>query len=284
MKSILYRSGMQILQFFWYLKGGRKITVFGKSIHVSPYTIFPNHRRLKLPKGGCTSEIVRYTDFVQMHATCNYVSQLQAQPVIIDIGAHHGAYAIVIGKLVERWGGKVIAIEPNPLSWAVLVENIRLNGLENIVTCEQIAISDKSGYMNVELLDSESRLSSVQSHRSCTVKVMTLEEVLKKYAINHVDLMIIDVEGAELPVLRSFPWQSVGIQRIFCELHPYAWRSFYYTGEDMKQFLSEHNYRCFDMYLREHKTFTDEAYLGPTLFVSSNLTETATKGDGGPSL
>jgi hypothetical protein len=138
--------------------------------------------------------------------------------------------------------------------------------------------------MNIQLIGSESKLISDQTDSCCTVKVMTIDELLKKYAINHVDLMVIDVEGAELPVLRGFPWQSIRIDKIFCELHPYAWKSFNYTVEDMKQFLSENNYRCFDMYLYEHKTFNYESYIGPTLFVPNNLAERPARGNGGHSL
>jgi hypothetical protein len=79
--------------------------------------------------------------------------------------------------------------------------------------------------------------------------------------------MLIDVEGAELSVLKGHPWQSVPAEKIFCELHPYAWKQFGYTNVDMQDFLSEHNFRCFDMYLQEHKIFTSEAYIGPTLLL-----------------
>ena len=83
------------------------------------------------------------------------------------------------------------------------------------------------------------------------------------------DLLIIDVEGAELPVLRGFAWQSASVDRIFCEMHPYAWKDFAYSNEDMRQFLMSHGYRCFDMYFREHKIFDSDAYVGPTFLCKS---------------
>jgi len=78
---------------------------------------------------------------------------------------------------------------------------------------------------------------------------------------------MIDVEGAELLVLRGFPWQSVRVEKILCELHPYAWKEFGYNIDDMKQFLISHGYRCFDMYFIEYKIFNTDTYLGPTLFI-----------------
>jgi hypothetical protein len=62
------------------------------------------------------------------------------------------------------------------------------------------------------------------------------------------DLLIVDVEGAELPVLNGFPWETVRIEKIFVELHPYAWKDFGYGGDEFRSFLEEKGFRCLDMY------------------------------------
>ena len=149
LKSILYKTGIDVLRLFWRLQGRRIIKAFNEEYSVTPDTIFPNYRKFRLPKKGCLSEIVRYTDYVQLHSVVNYVSQLKDQPTVIDIGAHHGAYAVILGKIVQKMGGRVIAVEPNPQSFEVLKNNIRLNRLENTVICVQIAIADKDGKMNL---------------------------------------------------------------------------------------------------------------------------------------
>jgi len=266
-KEFIYQTGMRSLRFFWRIRGGRRIKVFGKKFIITSNTIFPTYLKFPLPKGNCLSEIVRYTDFVQLHAVCNAAMQIE-RPIIVDIGAHHGAYAIILGKIAQSKGGKVIAVEPVPESYGVMVENISLNGLSNTVICEQVAISDKPGHLNMELKGVESKLSGKQSGNCCPVVAVTLEQLLQKYEITKVDLLIIDVEGAELPVLRSFPWRSASVGRIFCELHPYAWKDFGYDGEGMRVFLLEHKYRCIDMYLNEHTAFGNEGYVGPTEFIS----------------
>jgi len=267
LKSIIYKAGIASLRMFWCIRGRRNIKAFGEDYYVTADTIFPNYRKFKLPKKGCTSEIVRYADYVQLHSVVHYAIQLKKQPIIIDIGAHHGAYAIILGKIVQKTGGQVIAVEPNPQSFNVLRENIRLNKLEDTIICEQVAIADKKGQMNIELIGSESKLKLNKTKHSCIVEVITLAQLLSKYNINCVDLVIIDVEGAELLVLRGFPWQSVCVGKIFCELHPYAWKEFDYEGKDFQKFLSDNVYRCFDMYLNEHVTFYSETYIGPTFFI-----------------
>jgi FkbM family methyltransferase len=265
-KELIYQTGVRSLRLFWSISGVRRITAFGERFFVTPNTIFPSYRKFPLPKGSCLSEMVRYTDFVQLHSLCNLATELE-KPTIIDIGAYHGAYAIILGKIAQSKGGKVIAVEPISESYTVMVKNIILNGLSNTVICEQVAILDKPGHLNMDLKGVESKLCGKQNGNCCSVAVVTLEQLLQKYDVKKVDLLIIDVEGAELPVLRSFPWQSASVGRIFCELHPYAWKDFGYDGEGMRVFLLEHKYRCIDMYLNEHTTFWNEGYIGPTEFI-----------------
>ncbi len=265
LKALLYRSYHKIMKLYWGTRGGRRIEAFGDQFLFSADTLFPSYRKLRLPKGRYASDIVRYCDFVQMHSVCKYVSGLTDKPCIIDVGAYQGVYAVILGKVVQAKGGLLLAVEPNPEFFKVLEENVRLNGLENAVVCEQVALLDRPGYSNIVLRGSQSHISTHQS--GSRVKVTTLEEMLDRYALTSVDLLLIDVEGAELPVIQGFPWKYGRPGKIFCELHPYAWKQFGYSGEDLKQFLEEHQYRCFDMYLHEHTTFGGKSYIGPTVFI-----------------
>ena len=115
----------------------------------------------------------------------------------------------------------------------------------------------------------ERKLPGKKNGNCCPVAVITLERLLQKYDVKKVDLLIIDVEGAELPVLGSFPWQSASVEKIFYELHPYAWKDFDYCAEDFRKFLRDHGYRCFDMYFQEHNIFKSAAYIGPSILVPS---------------
>jgi len=264
-KSIIYRFGLGILKWYWHLKGSRGINAFRNNYHVLPETIFPTYRKLRLPKDDYLSQIVKYTDFVQIHAVFRYVCEFKDTPIIVDIGAHHGAYAIILGKLVQARKGKVIAVEPNPESFDILKQNVALNKLEDTVFCEQVAISDKSDIVNIQPHGSESRITAQPT--DCRVRATTIESLINDYKVRKIDLLMVDVEGAELLVLRGIPWKTLKPARIFCELHPYAWKHFSYTGEDLQKFLQMHSYRCFDMYLKEHTVFDTESYIGPTLFL-----------------
>lgn len=261
---------MKLLRLLWRLSGGRKIKAFGHEFLVTHNTIFPSYRKLRLPKGSHLSEIVKYADYVQIHAVCNFLSGLKKRPVIIDIGAHHGAYAVLIGRIVRHLQGKVIAVEPNPKSFEILMNNVRLNCLEEVVICEPSAVSDSPKWMNISMKGTESQITVHVLDANVPVEVVTLRSLLDKHKVNAVDLLMVDVEGAELPVLRSFPWQTATVEKIFCELHPYAWKNFGYGGDDMRSFLTSRKYRCIDMYMKEHATFEGESYIGPTVFLTSS--------------
>jgi hypothetical protein len=98
-----------------------------------------------------------------------------------------------------------------------------------------------------------------------------LRTVLARHQISRVDLLIIDVEGAELGVLQGYPWETIPAERIFCELHPYAWQSFGYSAADMSQFFTAHGLVPIDMFLNPWSHLPESnhssSYIGPTLLV-----------------
>jgi hypothetical protein len=106
LKKIIYKTGINCLRMFWLLKGRRTIKAFDEEYYVTADTIFPDYRKFRLPKKGCLSEIVRYADYVQLHALVNYINQLNSRPVVIDIRAHHGSHSIILGKIVQKSWGK----------------------------------------------------------------------------------------------------------------------------------------------------------------------------------
>jgi FkbM family methyltransferase len=268
-KRVLYLCVMYILRFYWRFTGGRHIAVLGEKMVVTSDTIFPTYRKFPLQKGDCFSEIVRLTDYVQLHAIAAFLAD-KYRPVIVEVGAHHGAYAVIIGKLIKKSGGILIAIEPDYKSFASLIKNVELNNLNDTVLCLNVAVSDRVGTQYLNPAETQSRLSNDAGPAGYKVQVETLSKTLADRSISYVDLLIIDVEGAELPVLNGFPWGDVGINAIFCELHPYAWRDFGYSGSQMSKFLMEHNYKAIDMYFREHVLFDSDVYIGPTRFLQAS--------------
>jgi len=268
MKSLIYNCFRQVIISLHKIKGFRLLNIFGLRIKIHPETIFPNYRKFPLPRKSHKSEIVRYADYVQIHSIIDLISRLGSNPVVVEIGAHHGAYAVMLGKAVEKNAGKVIAVEPNPSSFELLRNNIELNALEKVVICERVAITDR----NCELTITDSGVqSSIKANSDCSsvpVKAITLSDLLRKHAVDKVSLLLVDVEGAELDVLRGFPWSTMPVDAVFCEMHAYAWKDFGYTGPEFSRFLKDKGYRCFDMYFNEYDKLPNEGYLGPCILIA----------------
>jgi FkbM family methyltransferase len=265
MKAFIYKTYTTLVRHYWSLTGGRNANVFGERLLLNPDTVFPNYRTHRLPAGNHKARIVRYADYVQMHAICEFIEHAKKPINIIEVGAHHGAYAVLLGKLLQKNGGTLIAIEPHLASFLMLEDNISRNDLQSVVTCLQVGVSDKAGKLGITNNGSESQITTPASSAQETVDVITLSDVIKRSGLSSIDMLLIDVEGAELPVLKGFPWERMPIPKLFVELHPYAFKDFGYTNSDLQMFLSDRNLRCLDMYLKEIITIEHNDYIGPTL-------------------
>jgi FkbM family methyltransferase len=269
-KKIVYLTWQMLLKNIWRLSGGRRTNAMGLALNLHPDTVWPGRRGVRLPREDCRSKIVAFADHVQAHALCNAVAYTHS-PVIIDVGAHHGEYAVLLGGLLKTHGsGVVIAIEPDIANVNILKSNIARNELEDVAYVVESAVSDMTGEMDFVSQDTEGHLLVKNHDRedvSYKIKVETLRDIVARFQLDKVDLLLVDVEGAELHVLRGFPWKTMKPAMIFCELHPYNWPMFGYSGQDVSNFLQEHHYRCLDMYLHEHSHFDEACYIGPCLFL-----------------
>ena len=252
------------------LRGGRFLRVMDVELNLRPETEFPSTWRYPLPKEHWKHRIVRYGDFVQMHAVSQAASAVAGPVLAVDVGAYHGAYAVLLGKLIGATGGRVLAIEPNPDSYAVTCENIRRNHLEDVVIVENVAVAEHSGEVLLSPASSQTqvKLSGPAGQCDLRVKCERLDVLLARHGFSRVDLLMVDVEGAELGVLRGFPWETMACPKLFCEIHPNDWPAFSCTGEEFAAFLKEHGLRCFDTFMEEHRSFSGSNYLGPCLLAS----------------
>lgn len=75
-----------------------------------------------------------------------------AAPMILDIGANLGAYAIPLAKAIDGAGGTIYAYEPQRIVYYQLCGNIFLNRLDNVFAyC--MAVGDSDGTISVPALD-----------------------------------------------------------------------------------------------------------------------------------
>ncbi|WP_229570376.1 FkbM family methyltransferase [Saccharolobus caldissimus] len=111
---------------------------------------------------------------------------------------------------------KIIAVEPSPDNLQILEKNIHLNNINNVEIVNK-AVSLKRGRVKLYLADNPYNSSIVfESNRYVEVDAITLNELLLPY--NTIDLIKIDVEGAELDVIKSGISQLHKVKKIVIEV------------------------------------------------------------------
>jgi|SRR5579883_1140544 FkbM family methyltransferase len=125
----------------------------------------------------------------------------------VDLGAHIGCYT-VMGATIVGETGRVYAFEPCPENADLLARNVVLNGHEERVRIVRKAVADTTGeavlMVDVEDTGSSSMISQGDdSTRSITVPTTSLDEFFAGEGWPKVDLVKMDIEGAEIAALRG---------------------------------------------------------------------------------
>jgi FkbM family methyltransferase len=132
---------------------------------------------------------------------------------VIDIGANIGIYTKYLSEFVETTG-KVMSIEPIPITYSFLLNNIEKLKLINVET-HNIAIAEKemtsemfvptgiSGeyYSRAKLFDTNDKITEMNL-RTIEVKLVPLDMLVNSLD-RSISFIKIDVEGFELSVLKG---------------------------------------------------------------------------------
>ncbi|MDP2948665.1 MAG: FkbM family methyltransferase [Chloroflexota bacterium] len=151
-----------------------------------------------------------------------FKSNISIGMTVVDVGAHVGIYTLAAAAKVGDCG-RVYAFEPVPRNYALLVQNIEANGFTVNVVPLRKAVSDKPGMLTLYLDALQSTLHSVTRRGKDASPIMceavALDECLGG---SKVDVVKIDVEGAEMAVLQGMQRivsENPGV-KIFCEFVP----------------------------------------------------------------
>jgi len=147
---------------------------------------------------------------------------LPRNPVVIDVGGFIGDFSLYAVKRLNA--SRVIVCEPSPKNWALLLKNIANNGYEGRIEPVNKAVTDGSDVMmNVDAPDECQCMVSAygQSDEPLrSVPGISLGQLLRDHAVENVDLLKIDCEGGEFPILESTPAEVFSrIRNIVFEYH-----------------------------------------------------------------
>jgi FkbM family methyltransferase len=169
---------------------------------------------------------------------------------LIDVGANIGALAIPIAK--ERPDASIICIEADPELHRLLQENIKGNDCIGVqALCYIVGANDQEMVPFYRAPDESFGMGSVGPQFGVApvyLRQARLDQLLSHAGLKVVDVIKIDVEGAELGVLR-------GASHMLCSNQPPAiifefadWAEGRISGQlpgDAQSFLLAHGYRLF---------------------------------------
>ena len=146
------------------------------------------------------------TDRYEQETTRLFERLVKPGMVVIDVGSHVGYYSLMAARQVGP-AGRVYAFEPEPSNHALLLKNIELNGYSNISATRK-AISNRVGSATLFLTSLDNGRHSTYQHGlpergSVPVETTTIDALLAAEGWPRVDLIKVDVEGAEMDVLEG---------------------------------------------------------------------------------
>jgi len=182
-------------------------------------------------------------------------NELKKGMVFYDIGANIGEFSLFSAHLVGA-EGKVYSFEPMNETFEVLKENIALNKYEDRITPFHIALSDNNGEADLFAATEHNDLGALEdglhtlyatNDRSIFLQKIKLETVDSKQAeLSPPDFMKIDVEGAELHVLKGAA-ETIRKHhpKIMLEFNRDTFEAAGYTQKDVLDFLGLFNYKLY---------------------------------------
>jgi len=176
---------------------------------------------------------------------------MEENETLVDVGANVGSYSLMVANEYKSKAAKVIAIEAHPDNYKALCRNIQCNRFENVIIPINKVVSDHKGVValyershdgtrvdsemfsvcNDQLIDTSNILHP--GGNSLEMECDTLDNILHSY---RVDVIKMDVEGAEVLALKGAPKTLERIRKIIVEIHGDK-------SEDVMQVLRTHGFK-----------------------------------------
>ncbi|HET7149392.1 MAG TPA: FkbM family methyltransferase [Candidatus Nitrosopolaris sp.] len=176
---------------------------------------------------------------------------MEENETFVDVGANVGSYSLMVANEYKDRAVKVIAIEAHPENYRALRRNIQCNKFENVIIPINKAVSNYKGLVELyERSHDGTRVDSemfsvcndqcIDAHNilhpggnSLRIECDTLDNILLNY---RVDVVKMDVEGAEVLALKAATKTLEKIRKIVVEIHGDKF-------EDVKQVLTTHGFK-----------------------------------------
>jgi len=163
---------------------------------------------------------------------------------VIDVGANIGFFTLEFARWVGD-GGKVLAIEPEPVNFGRLTRGVSRAGLRHVVDLVQAAATERSGEVGL-IMSPRHHGDHRIGDGGLPVPAVTIDDLLAARGWPPVSLMKIDVQGAESRVLAGAGETLRALRpALFVEVCDEALRTSQSSAEDLLAQLYGHGYSAY---------------------------------------
>jgi FkbM family methyltransferase len=204
------RGAREKIAFCAYALRGRRVESSGSG------ELVLNFKRAKLCLGRGAGELYAYVEiFVDDDYELSRLTIDDSGEAIVDVGANIGVFSLAAAQRFPR--SPIYSLEPGAAPFGRLVRNVNLNGATAIHPLNAAAWS-ACGFVNFSE-NSATTVASVANDGETPVEAITLDALCQRYAIARLGLLKIDVEGAEMEVLRGGSEALIVTERVVVECH-----------------------------------------------------------------
>lgn len=205
----------------------------------------PKIKCICYPNSSHYSTFVLYTTFPEYGEMMMVKKILKEDDVFLDVGANIGIYSLVAASKITK--GKIYAFEPSPASLSRLYENILLNNLTSVISVSKKVVSDKVGFHHFTINNTpDYNHISYLDEKSGTIKIpaVSLDYFINKKKLSRIKLIKIDVEGAELLVLKGLQksLEDELVNILIVEIADWASKRFDITPEQVFDYLRRYGF------------------------------------------
>src|SRR6185503_16986509 len=120
----------------------------------------------------------------------------------VDLGAGTGGEARLFSRIVGP-SGRVLSVEAHPRMFRCLRHTVELNALHNVTPVHAAVVGKRGPVYIQDLPDYLSNSITDSPHNALPVPGEPLGELLDRFDVDKIDLLTLNIEGAELAVLEA---------------------------------------------------------------------------------
>lgn len=207
--------------------------------------LIPNIKMICYPNDSLYSTLVVYLRLPEYGEVQLLLNILKTNDNFIDVGANIGVYSLLASSKIKE--GKVFSFEPSPKILPQLNENIVLNQKESSIDVIEKAVSDRIGLIDFDITSNPdyNHISySFGNESALRVATITLDKFVSDNNLKYIKLIKIDVEGAELMVLKGLQksFEKRKVTSLIVEVSNWTISRFGITVEDIVNFLRAYGF------------------------------------------